>query len=224
MVINQSENGLRNNLSNLTSSQVAQIANTYAMPQELGQLFMHPAPRLDKFPKMMMIDFIALEAGKYILKYFSIDNTPDLESLRDYADLVLEDFGDMRIIEIKEIFRRAVKETVYNRIDVNVLFQWTAKYYARRAEYVSIQREQYHKRISEAKINEDETDDIASQEQVAAIMKEYWIKKKKTFREEKEIDTWKERNKEFGDMRLQMFHASILDAVIQKLIPAFMSN
>ena len=116
------------------------------MPSKIGDLFYHKSPRIKTFDSDLIIGHLAKQAAASIGMIFSADGLSK-DGYKFWAEMVLEDYPSLKLVEIKSIFKLAAKKTNYNRIDVNVIFGWVKDYWEHREELVSITREQHHRRL-----------------------------------------------------------------------------
>jgi len=119
----------------------------HRFPKTYGELFIHKSPKLKKLDEEECMKFLAGVAAKMIGSMFAVDNVIGAEGFRIWAEMVYEKYDDLRICEIKEIFKKAVKTENYNRIDVQVMFGWAKDYYEEREKDVSVVRENYHRNL-----------------------------------------------------------------------------
>ena len=126
---------------------IAEITKAMTYPQDQRQLFRHPAPRIAKYDRDVSIKYLTLVAAKMVGMLYEVNKVPSAEAFELWAEMIIEDFPDLRTIEIKEIFKRSIKKQNYNRIDVQIMYDWVKSYYADREEVIAAAREQHHRQL-----------------------------------------------------------------------------
>ncbi len=105
-------------------------------------LIRHAAPMLSNLNPKVAQKYIAIAAYKYLTERFDIEI--DKNHMAVWAEDILEDYPDLRTVEIKRIIKRMTKGAVYNRIDVNTLNLAVQEYYQERSEAIARERERIH--------------------------------------------------------------------------------
>jgi hypothetical protein len=126
---------------------IAEMTKAMTYPKDRRQLFRHPAPRIAKFDRDVSIKYLTIVAAKMVGMLYEVNKVPNSEAFELWSEMILEDFPDLRTVEIKEIFKQSAKMQNYNRIDVQIMYDWVKSYYADREEIIAAAREQYHREL-----------------------------------------------------------------------------
>lgn len=196
-----------------------------AYPKQVKDLLIHPSPKLNRLPEQESKAYLAVVAAKMISALFQVTKIPTNEMLELWAEMILEDFEDLRIVEIKQIFKRAVRQTskdkkVYDRIDVQTMYGWVQDYYRETQEVIVVARENYHsnlKKEADQDWNEiDVPDHLSRKEEIDKREKEYFQEVARS--NMKKTEQHRTKDQEFKENKKLIAAGVLLDAAFRLFI------
>lgn len=105
----------------------------------------HPSPMLCALDKETAVKIIKIAVLKYSRLLWNFERNISEDQGELFAGWLLDEYQDIKIIELKRIMEHIAKGQVFSSIDPATLMRGTIDYYEQSREAIAIEREKRHK-------------------------------------------------------------------------------
>lgn len=136
--------GLETYLSK-SAIEILEDHKTYAPIQVHSDYLGHPSPMIMALDKETVVKIIKVAVLKYSRLLWNFERNISEGQSELFAEWLLTEYPDIRIIELKRIMEHIAKGQVFSSIDPATLMRGTIDYYEESREAIAIEREKRHK-------------------------------------------------------------------------------